>query len=63
MANVIDTFNGPLPFDKNGYTFDGFVIRKDGETQQVPICRECISQPRCSKWEGKFPYNEYEEPQ
>jgi len=63
MADVIDRFNGPLPFDKNGYTFDGFVIRKDEKTQQVPICRECISQPRCSKWEGKFPYKQYEEQQ
>jgi len=43
-------------WDKNGYTFDGQVIRKDGEAVNVPFCRECTSQPRCSKWNGKFPY-------
>lgn len=46
-----------LPWNKNGYSFDGQVVRKDGQTVDVPICRECTSQPRCSKWNGKFPYN------
>ena len=45
-----------LPWNKNGYTFDGQVVRKDGEEMTVPICRECTSQPRCSKWNGKYPY-------
>ena len=45
-----------LPWNKNGYTYDGQVIRKDGEAINVPFCRECTSQPRCSKWDGKFPY-------
>ena len=22
----------------------------------VPMCRECTSKPRCSKWNGKYPY-------
>lgn len=61
MSDVVNTFNGPLPFDKNGYSFDGFVVKKDNKTVQVPICRECISQPRCSKWGGNFPYNKIEE--
>ena len=47
-------------WDKNGYTFDGQVIRKDGEAVNVPFCRECTSQPRCSKWNGKFPYERVE---
>lgn len=46
-----------FPFDNNGYSFDGQVIRnKDGDAVNVPFCRECTSQPRCSKWEGKYPY-------
>ena len=49
-------FGRSMPWDKNGYTFDGQVIRKDGEAVNVPFCRECTSQPRCSKWNGKFPY-------
>ena len=49
-------FGNDMPWDKNGYTFDGQVIRKDGEAVNVPFCRECTSQPRCSKWNGKFPY-------
>lgn len=47
-----------LPFDRNGYTFDGQVVRKDGIAVNIAFCRECTSQPRCSKWGGKFPYNE-----
>lgn len=46
-----------LPFDKNGYMYDGQVVRKDGQPVHVPFCRECTSQPRCSKWDGKYPYD------
>ncbi len=49
-----------MSWDKNGYTFDGQVIRKDGDAVNVPFCRECTSQPRCSKWNGKFPYERVE---
>jgi Pyruvate/2-oxoacid:ferredoxin oxidoreductase delta subunit len=56
MADVYNEFDGPLPFDQNGYTFDGFVVRHNTDTVQVPVCRECTSQPRCSKWNGNFPY-------
>ncbi len=48
-----------FPFDNNGYTFDGQVIRKDGDAVNVPLCRECTSQPRCSKWKGRFPYERF----
>jgi len=47
-----------FPWDKNGYTYDGQVIRKDGNAVNVPFCRECTSQPRCSKWNGKYPYDD-----
>lgn len=46
-----------MPWDKNGYTSDGQSIRKDGVVVDVPVCRECTSQPRCSKWNGKYPYD------
>jgi ferredoxin len=49
---------GNLPWDKNGYSFDGYVVKKDGVAVNVPFCRECTSQPRCSKWNGKYPYEE-----
>lgn len=43
--------------DSNGYTYDGQVIKdKNGDAVNVPFCRECTSQPRCSKWNGKYPY-------
>ena len=46
-----------LPFDKNGYTIDPSLgIKKDGKPVTVSFCRECTSQPRCSKWKGKYPY-------
>jgi Pyruvate/2-oxoacid:ferredoxin oxidoreductase delta subunit len=46
-----------LPFDKNGYTIDPSLgVKKDNKPIPVPMCRECTSQPRCSKWGGKFPY-------
>lgn len=53
---------GFMPWDKNGYSFiDGQVVRKHGKPVDIPVCRECTSQPRCSKWGGKFPYDEHRE--
>lgn len=46
-----------FPWDRNGYSYDGQVVRKNGKEIDVPICRECTSQPRCSKWNGKYPYD------
>lgn len=46
-----------IQWDKNGYSFDGQVVKKDGVPVNVPSCRECTSQPRCSKWNGKYPYD------
>ena len=46
-----------LPWDRNGYSYDGQVVRKDGKEIDVPVCRECTSQPRCSKWNGNYPYD------
>ena len=55
--DAVKFFGQPsLPWDRNGYSFDGFVVRHEGQPINVPICRECTSQPRCSKWGGKFPY-------
>ena len=46
-----------LPFDKNGYVHhSSFGVLKDNKPVAVPMCRECTSQPRCSKWNGHFPY-------
>jgi ferredoxin len=50
-------FGDWFPFNKNGYSFDGQVMRHNGEAINIPFCRECTSQPRCSKWGGKFPYD------
>ena len=48
-----------LPFDKNGYTVHhSFGVKKDNKPIPIPFCRECTSQPRCSKWNGKFPYKQ-----
>lgn len=55
-------FGQGYPFDANGYTYDGQVVRKDGVAVNVPFCRECTSQPRCSKWDGKYPYEQYRNP-
>lgn len=52
--------NQPLAWDANGYSWDGQVVRKDGKPMDVPVCRECTSQPRCSKWGGNFPYEKIE---
>lgn len=46
-----------FPWDRNGYSYDGQVVRKDGKEIDVPVCRECTSQPRCSKWNGNYPYD------
>ena len=49
---------GGLPFDKKGYTsHSAFGIEKNGKPVIVPSCRECTSQPRCSKWNGQYPYS------
>lgn len=48
---------GGMPWNRNGYSFDGQVIRKNGKAVDVPVCRECTSQPRCSKWNGNYPYD------
>jgi len=42
----------------NGYTYDGHNLKKNGHPVAVEFCKECIAQPRCSKWNGKYPYNE-----
>jgi ferredoxin len=63
--DIVDKVKGPetihlidhMQFDANGYTYDGQVVRKDGIAVNVPFCRECTSQPRCSKWDGKYPYD------
>tara|TARA_B100000945_G_scaffold271647_1_gene233693 strand:+ start:273 stop:1103 length:831 start_codon:yes stop_codon:yes gene_type:complete len=59
VIDNIDSFPSPveIKWDKNGYSFDGNVTRKNGEKVTVPHCRECTSQPRCSKWDGKYPYD------
>lgn len=46
-----------MPWDNNGHTYDGQIIKKNDEKVDVPVCRECTSQPRCSKWNGKYPYD------
>ena len=47
-----------LPFDRDGYSFhSSFGPEKDGKPINIPMCRECTSQPRCSKYKGDYPYN------
>lgn len=46
-----------MPWDRNGYSYDGQVVKKDGKVVNIPFCRECTSQPRCSKWNGNYPYD------
>ncbi len=49
---------GELTFDANGYTMDMQTgVLKDGSPVPVPFCRECQIQPRCSKWNGDYPYD------
>jgi ferredoxin len=62
MFQVKETFGGPYPYDANGFTYDGQVVRKNGEAVNIPFCRECTSQPRCSKWNGEYPYEQYRNP-
>lgn len=59
--DAVEILGQNLPWDKNGYTFDGNVTRKDGQKVNIPVCRECTSQPRCSKWNGQFPYEDVEQ--
>lgn len=47
---------GGIRWDANGFEYDGNRTTKDGKNVYIPHCRECTSQPRCSKWNGKFPY-------
>ena len=55
MKDYLD--GGYLPFDANGYTVGQYqTVQKDGKQMPVPMCRECQVQPRCSKWEGHYPY-------
>lgn len=60
VSELISSNRRVLPFDRNGYKFDGQVVRKDGVAVNVPFCRECTSQPRCSKWNGDYPYHDLE---
>jgi len=49
---------GYLPFDRGGYTFHPSLgPQKNGKPVDIPFCRECTSQPRCSKWKGHYPYS------
>jgi ferredoxin len=50
--------DGRFPWDQNGYTYDGHNLKKDGKPIRVEFCKECISQPRCSKWNGRYPYDQ-----
>ena len=56
-GDVIEKYgeNG-LPFDKNGYSRNLFGTVKGKKPVIIPHCRECTSQPRCSKWKGHYPY-------
>ena len=55
ITSFID--NDYLPFDANGYTTDEYnSVRKDGKQISISFCRECQVQPRCSKWNGHYPY-------
>ena len=47
-------------WNANGYTGDDGIFRKNGKEIPVPICRECQVQAPCSKWGGKYPYEEEE---
>jgi ferredoxin len=59
-VDYVKSINGnsiPMRWDRNGYTYNGQVVYKDGKKIDVPVCRECTSQPRCSKWKGNYPYD------
>jgi hypothetical protein len=38
--------------------FESVVDLPDGQKLfiQYPVCRECVSQPKCTKYGGKHPY-------
>ena len=38
--------------------FESVVDLPNGQKQfiQYPVCRECVSQPKCTKYGGKHPY-------
>jgi len=42
-----------------GYDIIPSKIENNNEIKyiQYPICRECTSQPKCSKFNGKYPYD------
>jgi ferredoxin len=61
-AEDADRLIGGMKVDANGYTYDGNQTKKDGEPVYVYHCRECTSQPRCSKWGGKYPYDGSDQP-
>ena len=48
-------------WDKNGYTANEGIFRKNNKEITVPICRECQVQAPCSSWDGKYPYGKEEE--
>jgi len=54
MGHLFNVWNA------NGYTAADGIFRKDGKEISVPICRECQVQAPCSKWGGKYPYEEEE---
>jgi ferredoxin len=57
MKNHMD-LDRELLFDADGYTLDMQTgVLKDGKLVPVPFCRECQVQPRCSKWNGDYPYD------
>lgn len=41
-----------------GYSYEKGITWHDGKPVNIPFCRECTSQPRCSKWGGKYPYED-----
>jgi ferredoxin len=51
-----------LIWNANGYSIPGDPNNrganpyKNGLPIYVPVCRECQAQPRCSKWNGNYPY-------
>ena len=45
-----------MKWNKNGYSQNNGIFRKNGKLTSIPHCRECQVQPRCSKWNGKYPY-------
>ena len=48
-------------WNANGYTTDNGILYKNGKEISVPVCRECQVQAPCSKWGGKYPYENEEQ--